>query len=70
MVKNPPDDAGDVVDVGLIPGSRISPGLGSGNSLQYFCLENLVDRGMWWATVPTTLFPWGCKESDMTEHSC
>ena len=51
LVKNPPGDAGDMGDVGLIPGSRISPGVGNGNSLQYFCLENLVDRGVWWATV-------------------
>ena len=29
----------------LIPGSRRSPGEGNGNSLQYSCLENLMDRG-------------------------
>ena len=41
-LKNPPTSAGDV---GLIPGSGISPGGGHGKSLQYSCLENPVDRG-------------------------
>ena len=39
------------VDPGSIPGSRRSPGEGNGNPLQYSCLENLMDRGAWWATV-------------------
>ena len=43
--------AGDVEDPGSIPGSGRSPGEGNGNSLQYSCLENLMDRGAWWATV-------------------
>ena len=30
---------------------RRSPGEGNGNSLQYSCLENSMDRGAWWATV-------------------
>ena len=34
-------------DPGLIPGFRRSPGEGNGNSLQYFCLENPMDRGAW-----------------------
>ena len=37
-------------DMGLIPGSGRSPGEGHGNSLQYSCLENALDRGVWWAT--------------------
>ena len=37
---------------GLIPGLGRSPGGGNGNPLQYFCLNNPVDRGAWWATVP------------------
>ena len=37
-------------DQGLIPGSGRSPGEGSGNLLQYSCLENSVDRGDWRAT--------------------
>ena len=51
MVKNPPANAGEVRDAGLIPGSGKSPEGGNGNSLQYFCLENPMDRGAWWATV-------------------
>ena len=38
-------------DLGLIPGLRRSPGKGDGYSLQYFCLENSMDRGAWWTTV-------------------
>jgi len=38
-------------DLGSIPGSGRSPGEGNGNSLQYYCLENPIDRGAWWATV-------------------
>ena len=45
MVKNPPANAGDARDVGLIPGLGRSPGEGDGNSLQYSCLENSTDRG-------------------------
>ena len=37
--------------MGLIPGSGTSPGGGHGNTLQYFGLENPMDRGAWWATV-------------------
>ena len=38
-------------DPGLIPGLGRSPGEGNGNPLQYFCLENPLDRGAWQATV-------------------
>ena len=48
VVKNPPANAGDL---GSIPGLRISPGEGNGNTLQYSCLRNPMDRGAWWATV-------------------
>ena len=51
VVKNPPAKAGDIRDVGSIPGSGRSPGEGNGNPLQYSCLENALDRGAWWATV-------------------
>ena len=34
-----------------IPGLGRSPGEGNGNPLQYSCLENSMDRGVWWATV-------------------
>ena len=48
MVKNPPDNAGDV---GSIPGSGISPGRGHGNPFQYSCLQNPMGRGAGQATV-------------------
>ena len=51
VVKNPPANAGDIRDVGLIPGSLRSPGGGHGNPLWYSCLENPMDRGAWWAIV-------------------
>ena len=51
VVKNPPDNARDARDVGSIPGSRSSPGEGTGNSLQYSGLGNPMDRGAWWATL-------------------
>ena len=51
VVKNPPANAGDARDVGLIPGSGRSPGVGNGNPFQYSCLENSMDRGAWRATV-------------------
>ena len=44
-----PAKAGDTGDVGLIPGSGRSPGIGNGNPLQYSCMENSMDRGAWWA---------------------
>ena len=51
VVKNPPPSAGDRGDTGLIPGSGRSPEGGQGNPLQYFHLENSMDRWSWWATV-------------------
>ena len=51
MVKNPPANAGDVRDVGLIPVLGRSSGGGHGNPFQYACLENPMDRGAWWTTV-------------------
>ena len=51
LVKNLPASAGDARDTGLIPGSGGSPGEGSGNLVQYSCLENPMDRGAWRATV-------------------
>ena len=46
-----PANSGDIRDVGLIPGPGRSPGGGHGNPLQYSCLENLMNRGDWRATV-------------------
>ena len=44
-------DAPCTGDIGLIPGSGRSPGEGNDNPLQYSCLENLVNREAWQATV-------------------
>ena len=46
VVKNLPANAGDVRDVGSVPGSEKSPGGGNGNPLQYLCPENPMDRGV------------------------
>ena len=51
VVKNPPASAGDTGDAGSIPGWGRSPGVGNGNPLQYSCLRNPMDRGVWRATV-------------------
>ena len=46
VVKNPPDDMGDVREVGSIPGLGRSPGEGHGNPLQYSCLYSASDMQM------------------------
>ena len=61
VVKNLPANAGDVRDMGCIPGSGRSPGEGHGNPLQYSCLENPTDRRVWLATVYAV-----ANESDTT----
>ena len=50
-VKNLPANAGDVRDVGSVPGWGKSPGKGNGNPFKYSCPENPMDREDWWATV-------------------
>ena len=47
VVKNPPANAEDAGHSDWIPGSGSSPGGGNGNSFQYSCLENPMDRGAW-----------------------
>ena len=51
MLKNLPANAGDIRDMGLITGSARSPGVGNGNTFQYSCLENSMDRGTWQTAV-------------------
>ena len=51
VVKNPPACTGDVRDAGSIPGLGRPPGGGHGNTLQYSCLKNPMDRGAWRTTV-------------------
>ena len=49
--KNSPASTGGTGEVGVNPGWGRSPGGGNGNQLQDSCLENLMDRGTWQATV-------------------
>ena len=58
MVRNLSANAGDLRDVGSIPGSGRSPGGGHGNSLQYSSLENPTDRGAWQAIVHRVAKNW------------
>ena len=58
VIKNLPAKAGYIRDAGSIPGLRRSPGRGHGNPLQYFCLENPMNRGGWWATVHRVTKSW------------
>ena len=51
VIRNLPASAGDVREVGSIPGWGSSSRGGNGNLLQYSCLENPMDRGAWWAIV-------------------
>ena len=45
VIKNPPANARDTGYLGSVPGLGRSPGEANGNSLQYYCLENSMDRG-------------------------
>ena len=56
--KNPPANAQDTGDMGLIPGLRRSLGGGNGNPIHYSLLENPMDRGAWWATVQRIAKSW------------
>ena len=58
-----PANTGDTEGTGSIPGSRRSAGAENGNPPQYSCLENPMDRDVWWATDPC-----GVTESDRSEH--
>ena len=58
VVKNPLANAVDLRDGGSIPGLGRFPGGGDGNPLQYVCLENPMDRGVWWATVHKAAKHW------------
>ena len=62
MVKNPPASAGDIRDMGSIPGLRRSPGGGPSNSLEYSCLENPHGRRSLVGCSPVS-----CKESGLVQ---
>ena len=61
MVKNLPAMQVDIRDPGSVPGPGRSPEEGNGNPLQYSCLGNPMDRGIWWALAYGVT-----KESDTT----
>ena len=61
MGKESACNAGDTGDMGLIHGLGRSPGEGNDNPLQFSCLENLMDSGVWQATVHRV------TESDVSE---
>ena len=63
MVKNPPANAGNTGDAGLIPGSGKIPWRRGSNPLLYSCLEKSCElRSL------VSCDPWGHKELDTTEH--
>ena len=57
VVNNPSASAGEAREAGSVPGLGRSPGEGKGNPLQYFSLENSINRGAWQVTVS----PWGLQ---------
>ena len=58
VVKNLPANAGNIRDIGSIPGSEKSLGGGHDNPIQFSCLENPMDRGAWRATVCRVAKSW------------
>ena len=58
LVKNPAANAGDVRDMGLIPGLGDPLGGGDGNPLQYSCRKDSHGRGAWWAIVHRAAKSW------------
>ena len=58
VVKNLPANAGNIRDMGSIPGLGRFPGGGNGNPFQYSCQENPMDREAWWATVCRVTKSW------------
>ena len=65
VVKNLPASAGDIRNMGSIPGLGRFLGGGHGNPLQYSCLENPMDRRAWWVTVHRITK----SQTEVTEHA-
>ena len=69
MVKNLPVNAGDLRDVGSIPGLGRSAGERHGNPIWYSCLENSTDKGVWRATVHRVAKSW-TRLKRLSTHAC
>ena len=69
VVKNLPANAGDLRDASSPPRSGRSPGGGYGNPLQYFCLENPMNWGAWWATIHRVAKSW-TRLKWLSTHTC
>ena len=70
VIKNPPANAGDIGDMGSIPGLGRSPGEANGNPLQYSCLEKSMDRRVWWAISHGVAKSWTqLKQLSTAQHS-
>ena len=69
VIKNPPSNAGDARDVGLITRIGRSPRERNGNPLQYSCLENAMDRGASQATVHS-ITQSGAQLKPLSIHAC
>ena len=65
LVRNPPANAGDIGDLGLIPGLGRFLGEGHGNPLPVFLPEKSPGQRS-----PVGCSPWDHKGLDMTEHAC
>ena len=70
VVKNPPANAGNERDTGLIPGSGRFPGIGNGNPLLYSCLGNPMDKEAWRATVYGVTKSWTRPSAHTHTHTC
>ena len=69
--KNLPANAGDMRDVGSVPGSGRSPRGGNDSPLQSSCLENFMDRGAWQTAVQSvTQNLTGMNRPSMHAHTC
>ena len=66
--KNPPANSGDIREAGSVPGLRRSPGGRHGNTVQYSCLENPVDREVWWATIHGVAKSWTRLSTQKQQH--
>ena len=68
VVKSLPANAGDLKHMGSSPGCGVAPGGSHSNTLQYSCLENLMDRGSWQAVVHRVAK--SQTQTEVTQHAC